>query len=609
MNKQEIVKERIDFKKRLIATLCIVDVVLILIITCLFYFIGKTIFMGKTEVELSQYVPSVEKTMLSSLQGELKLALQMAKSPVTQRYCNSPEGVALKNMHDEMDCYASSFLSAGVFYMSDVDRMFYSTGVEPYWIDTSLSENYWYQMTMSMPSNQAYNFNINYNSQMNQLNMWINAVVRSTNTGNSIGLVGTGIPLSVFTDTIYKSKSDDVILYLFNDEWETVGAIDLKLIEDKVDIKKVLPGSIIPQVENYMKKGHKDVPEKIKAGNYLGYMTSIDSLNWKVIAYKVCSVESVLRSFSIAIYIAIIFFVIILSFGVVAVILQKHGMQMSEAELGSNMFESTQNLLIIAQETAATSQDQNAAVKEIVATMEDSNLLSENISNKITDVTQIASQTFNYVQMGGESIKTNLQKLQEIFDANTQTISGIKNLNSKVDTIWEIVSLITDVADQAKIIAFNAELEANAAGESGLNFHIVATEIRRLADSIIKGTMDIKDRITDIQNSSKSLIRLSENGSAKVNEGQASARQLEESFGNIKKGAESTTNSAREITNIIKQQAESSGQILVTLKQIASGVENFSAATETVSMSAQKLKDIAVKLNKEMGNQEENGQS
>lgn len=267
-----------------------------------------------------------------------------------------------------------------------------------------------------------------------------------------------------------------------------------------------------------------------------------------------------------------------------------------ERAASNKLISETQNLVVAAKENAATSQDQSAAVKEIVATMEDNNELSENISKKIKDVAGVAGKTSNDVSEGVKYLEANVSQLNEIAGANQNTIDGIKSLGDKISNIWDIVTLINSVADQAKIIAFNAELEASSAGEAGKNFHIVATEIRRLADGIIDGTKEIKERITEIQESSDSLILASENGTEKIKEGVENAKNLEERFESIKNASEITADSAGDITTIIQQQAAASEQILITLKQIAAGIENFTAATENISGASQTLKTIAAEF-------------
>ena len=273
--------------------------------------------------------------------------------------------------------------------------------------------------------------------------------------------------------------------------------------------------------------------------------------------------------------------------------------KVKENKVSEKLLSETQNLAVAAKENAATAQDQSAAVKEIVATMEDNNSLSENIAQKIKDVAGVAGKTNSDVVDGVKYLETNVAQLKEIATANQTTIDGIKSLGEKIENIWDIVTLINSVADQAKIIAFNAELEASSAGEAGKNFHIVATEIRRLADGIIDGTKEIKESINEIQQSSDSLILASESGTEKIKNGYENAKSLENRFESIKNASEITAGSAGEITTIIQQQAMASEQILITLKQIAAGVENFSAATENISKASSSLKDIASDLNEQ----------
>lgn len=280
-------------------------------------------------------------------------------------------------------------------------------------------------------------------------------------------------------------------------------------------------------------------------------------------------------------------------------------MRKAEQKLADQLFEDAQSLVVSSKENAATAQDQSAAVKEIVATMEDNTALGEDISQKIKDVSSVAVKTNNIVAEGVSFIEANMKQLQEIANTNLNTINGIKNLGEKIENIWSIVSLINSVADQAKIIAFNAELEANNTNSSGKNFHIVANEIRRLADGIIESTKEIKTRITEIQESSDDLILTSENGTEKIQSGVENAKNLETRFESIKNASEITAESAATITEIIQQQTLASEQILITLKQISAGVSNFSMATEYISKASENLKTVATELSETKDQTEE----
>ncbi|MBO4507036.1 MAG: hypothetical protein J5747_00185 [Spirochaetaceae bacterium] len=247
----------------------------------------------------------------------------------------------------------------------------------------------------------------------------------------------------------------------------------------------------------------------------------------------------------------------------------------------------------ISQATASSSLEQSTGVKEILATMEDTDRQTRNIVEKIADVTDVAEGTEKNVNAGFETLQLNLDKMTEITEANVSTISGIRELGEKIGSIWEIVKIINDIADQTRIIAFNAELEASSAGNSGRNFHIVANEVRRLAAGITNSVEQIKDKITEIQHSSDNLIITSESGTEKIREGLELSEKLKEKFSDIQSSSEITVESANQIKEIIHQQSAAFDQIVATVRQISSGIENFSTSTSTVNNTAQNLKDAA----------------
>ncbi len=265
-------------------------------------------------------------------------------------------------------------------------------------------------------------------------------------------------------------------------------------------------------------------------------------------------------------------------------------------KIGKTMVEPVDQLTRISQTTATTSLEQSSGVKEILATMEETDNNTKEILNRITEVTDVAEDTSTMVDEGSEDLKQNLFKMDEITEANISTINGIKNLSEKIGNIWEIVKIINNIAEQTRIIAFNAELEASSAGESGRNFHIVANEIRRLAAGITSSVDKIKDRITEIQHSSDNLIITSESGTEKIREGQKLFEKLDERFGEIRKSSDFTVESAKQIKDFIYQQSSAFDQIVSTVRQISAGIDSFSEATNTVNDTAKRLKNAADNL-------------
>ena len=121
--------------------------------------------------------------------------------------------------------------------------------------------------------------------------------------------------------------------------------------------------------------------------------------------------------------------------------------------IGKTMIDPINSITEISQATATTSLEQSTGVKEILATMEETDAQTRSIVDKIGDVTEIAENTAKNVESGFETLQSNLDKMNDITQANVTTIAGIRELGEKIGSIWEIVKIINDIADQTRIIA------------------------------------------------------------------------------------------------------------------------------------------------------------
>ena len=266
--------------------------------------------------------------------------------------------------------------------------------------------------------------------------------------------------------------------------------------------------------------------------------------------------------------------------------------------ISMEVIESSNELSVISRETAVTSLEQTSGIKELLSAMEETDALSKNIAEKIGEVSLVAKRTTDNIGDGFDILKQNMQKLDEIKRANDVTVDGIKNLTEKVSGINDIARIINSIADQTNIIAFNAELEASSAGEVGENFSLVANEIRRLTNSTIQSTEEIRKRIIEIQHSSDELLISSQNGSTKILDGNKIINELNHRFEELQRSSETMDYASEDIKKIIEQQTASFAQIVITLRQISEAAETFSGSTQKISDSAQNLCVISDSLKK-----------
>ncbi len=247
-------------------------------------------------------------------------------------------------------------------------------------------------------------------------------------------------------------------------------------------------------------------------------------------------------------------------------------------------------------ETVAATTQQASAVKEMVGTMDGSNQINRQIQDRAEVLSGNAQASHALVDEGFGKVQDTILKIDEIKKANLQTLNEIGDLTEEISSIGEIIEIINNIANQTRIIAFNAELEASSAGAAGVSFRIVAEEIRRLANGTVESLVGIKGQVGQLQRGSDRLLTTSEDETVKIEEGMRLSSDLNDIFTRIRDSAESTSESSGGISRILLEQNEAFDQIFLTLKQISEGAEQVLASTRISGSEVDKVQGLIGEL-------------
>lgn len=93
---------------------------------------------------------------------------------------------------------------------------------------------------------------------------------------------------------------------------------------------------------------------------------------------------------------------------------------------------------------------------------------------------------------GTKEVQTTADVIQELGTQIQASERNMSNLSDRSVEIQSIVGVIEDIADQTNLLALNASIEAARAGDSGKGFAVVAQEVRKLAESTSNSTANIQ---------------------------------------------------------------------------------------------------------------------
>jgi methyl-accepting chemotaxis protein len=233
------------------------------------------------------------------------------------------------------------------------------------------------------------------------------------------------------------------------------------------------------------------------------------------------------------------------------------------ADASTTISERSNGVAVGTQALGATVEEMNASIDGLTSSI---NIIAGNTS----DADAMAKSTQHEAEIGAKAV--------------AKSIEAMDLINRSSEDIGEIVKVISDIANQTNMLAFNAAIEAARAGEHGLGFSVVADEVRKLAERSSQATKEISKLINE------SVKR--------VSAGSEISRQASDAFDKILAGVLKTTGAISDISKATNEQLLTAREVSTAVQYIAEEAEKSAAACDSIARSTEGLNQRAGDLNK-----------
>jgi methyl-accepting chemotaxis protein WspA len=263
---------------------------------------------------------------------------------------------------------------------------------------------------------------------------------------------------------------------------------------------------------------------------------------------------------------------------------------------GVQVTSSATEIAATAKQQEATATEQAATTNQIKATVTQITATSKDLVKTMNDVTEVAWRTSEGANAGRSSLQHMETTMHQMVEASESIGSKLAVLSEKAGNINTVVTTINRVADQTNLLSLNAAIEAEKAGEYGVGFAVVATEIRRLADQTAVATWDIEQMVKEMQSAVSAGVMGMEKFSEEVRRGVDDVRQVGSQLAHIIEQVDALIPRFEEVNETVSLQAQGGQQIRDAIVQLSEAAQQTAESLRQSNGAIMQLNEAALRL-------------
>ncbi|MBF0434907.1 MAG: methyl-accepting chemotaxis protein [Magnetococcales bacterium] len=243
-----------------------------------------------------------------------------------------------------------------------------------------------------------------------------------------------------------------------------------------------------------------------------------------------------------------------------------------------------------------TASQQASSVNETNVTLAELDSSARKTAEHAAETTTLAENSRDFVASGIGQLESLRNSMTDTKERVSQIANHILELSEQTDQIRDISRLVSDFANETKMLAMNAAVEAVRAGEHGKGFSVLALETRKLADESKWSTKRINALVGEIQKATNATVMITDEGSKTMTKGVEMAERSVVVLHEIAEAMETGLERTQQISLNAKQQSLAITQVVAAMNAINAGARDNEEGLAQVNAGIRSLDEAAAKL-------------
>lgn len=265
-------------------------------------------------------------------------------------------------------------------------------------------------------------------------------------------------------------------------------------------------------------------------------------------------------------------------------------------ESSQNMVTSLAEVKQSASFQSSGASEQATSINEITSSLAEIEKSSTQTNEKAKSLGENSERTRARGQQGLESVEQSINGMKVVREKVQAIAQTILELSKQTQQIGEITAVVNNLAQQSKMLALNASIEAVKAGDAGKGFSVVATEVKNLAEQSEQSTTQVQKILENIRHTAEKAVMVTEEGTKEVDIGTNLVEQTGDIMKSLTEVIYETSLAAQQIEAAIRQENVGIEQITIGMNEINQVTSSFVASTKQTMEAIENLSLIAKEI-------------